>query len=106
MNQQERNEYIAVDNTMSGWLPLIKELDSKLSELDPNYTIDQIKEKFGGLRYYFASDSKNIDEMIKLEFEYEAKSLKICEACGSEEDVSTEGVWLRTFCKNCRVANV
>jgi hypothetical protein len=109
MNQQERDEYLDVGDTGPGWLPLIKELDSKMSELDPNYRINQIKEKFGGLRYYFSSSSNNADAMYDLEYEYEAKSFKICEYCGSEEDVTTEagkGGWVKTFCKNCKAPGV
>ncbi len=106
MNQQQRDEYLEIDWTLPGWTPLIKELDSKLSELDPNYTIEQVKEKFGGLRYYFYSDSENADViydvMYDLEDEYENKSFKICEGCGSTENVTTEGSWLKTFCNKCR----
>jgi hypothetical protein len=36
-----------------GWYPLLVELDEKLSTLLPNYIIHQVKEKFGGLRYYW-----------------------------------------------------
>jgi hypothetical protein len=102
MNQQQRDEYLEIDWTLPGWTPLIKELDSKLSELDPHYTIDQIKEKFGGLRYYLYSESENAGIMYKLEDEYEEKSYSICENCGSTEDVTTDGNWLKTFCNKCR----
>lgn len=36
-----------------GWYALIVELDGQLSALLPNYVIHQVKEKFGGLRYYW-----------------------------------------------------
>jgi len=42
--------WIACD---SGWYSLIVELDEQLRALLPNYVIHQIKEKFGGLRYYW-----------------------------------------------------
>ena len=35
-----------------GWYPLIIELDEKLADVEPNYVLDQVKSKFGGLRYY------------------------------------------------------
>lgn len=38
--------------TPEEWYPNIIELDMKLSRLHPDYTILQIKEKFGGLRFY------------------------------------------------------
>jgi hypothetical protein len=34
------------------WFPIIKKLDEDLAELVPEYSLDQLKEKFGGLRYY------------------------------------------------------
>lgn len=37
----------------SGWYALIVELDEQLCALLPNYAIHQVKEKFGGLRYYW-----------------------------------------------------
>jgi hypothetical protein len=36
-----------------GWYPLLVELDEQLRALLPNYLIHQVKEKFGGLRYYW-----------------------------------------------------
>jgi len=36
-----------------GWYPLLVELDEQLRALAPNYVIHQVKEKFGGLRYYW-----------------------------------------------------
>lgn len=38
-----------------GWYPLLVELDEQISRLDPLYEIHQVKEKFGGLRYYYAA---------------------------------------------------
>jgi len=40
-------------STGPGWYPLLVDLDDKLSELFPNYEVQQVKEKFGGLRYYW-----------------------------------------------------
>ena len=36
-----------------GWYPLVVELDQKLEKLVPGYEVNQVKEKFGTLRYYF-----------------------------------------------------
>lgn len=38
------------------WLPVIARTHVKLLYIDPNYQILQIKEKFGGLRYYYSSE--------------------------------------------------
>ena len=103
-----RDEYIARHHTGDGWRPLIEELDAKLAELDPCYTIVQIKEKFGGLRFYFEPSagctSEVIDEMYELEHRYENESYLHCESCGSRDDVKTaphRGYWIKTLCSAC-----
>jgi len=35
-----------------GWWPIIAKLDRDIAALAPDYEIHQVKEKFGGLRYY------------------------------------------------------
>lgn len=41
--------YISV---RAGWYPLIIALDEELAAIEPDYGLCQVKEKFGGLRYY------------------------------------------------------
>jgi hypothetical protein len=38
-----------------GWYPLLVELDEQMRTLLPNYELHQVKEKYGGLRYYWGS---------------------------------------------------
>jgi len=105
MNQQERIDYINRGYTEEGWLSLILELDEKLSTIDPNYAIVQIKEKFGGLRYYFDcsenTSEADMEAMHELETKYEKLSYKVCEFCGSTKNVITNGRWLKTYCPKC-----
>jgi hypothetical protein len=35
-----------------GWYPILARLDTRLANIDPGYVVHQVKEKFGGLRYY------------------------------------------------------
>jgi len=35
-----------------GWVDLVLGLDTAIAGYDPNYVLVQVKEKFGGLRYY------------------------------------------------------
>jgi hypothetical protein len=37
-----------------GWYPMIARLDDDISTLLPHYEVHQVKEKFGGLRYYWS----------------------------------------------------
>ena len=67
----------------SGWHGLIIELHERLNAIDPDYRIYQIKEKFGGLRFYFACSSPLFhSEMSKLTETYERISFLTCEKTG------------------------
>lgn len=89
-----------------GWQPLVETLNKKLLALDPNYEILQIKEKFGGLRYYIAeSDNMTLrDKQAALINEAENVSFTICEYCGEPgtADTTPPGRWLKTMCEACR----
>ena len=102
MNQQERDEYISHDWTGPGWKQLILDCDREMSEINPDYTILQIKEKFGGLRYYVEGHS----DLFDIEEKYERLSFQICEECGSKLEVTTNRSngfsWIKTYCKECR----
>ena len=60
--------------------------------------IDQIKEKFGGLRFYYSGGDKNIFGMTCLA---ESLSYKICESCGTTQNIGITKGWLYTVCETC-----
>ena len=84
-----------------GWYPLIAETHCRLKELDPGYKINQIKEKFGGLRFYWEPSkdlsNENWKKAHNIEYEAEDRSLKICEVCGKPGHRRNNG-WLKTLC--------
>ena len=83
-----------------GWFQIIYDLSKKITELDPDVQACQVKEKFGGLRFYVDSGS---DEVYKLIGEAEEESYKTCEKCGTKENVSrTKTGWIITLCDKCR----
>lgn len=86
-----------------GWHALIDELHEKLLEVDPDYKIHQVKEKFGGLRYYISSSAGS--RAFDIEQEYEAKSLHICEKCGKKgkPHYRPPSGWVQTLCTACAV---
>lgn len=89
-----------------GWEPLVDELHAKVLEHLPDVQVVQVKEKFGGLRYYLAGSSSS-PEVNQLVRESEARSFKTCEWCGTTEDVKTaapEGRWAKTLCPTHRAA--
>lgn len=86
-----------------GWLLIVEELNQKLAEIDPDYEIHQIKEKFGGLRYYvkLSDHAKDRDKFYELINEAEAKSAVTCEIC-SEPGTITGPRWLKCRCEDHR----
>ena len=69
-----------------GWYQIIIDCDKYLSQIDPDYQIYQIKEKFGKLRYYYQSSQPFEEEtylkMTSIVSKYEALSSCTCEATG------------------------
>ncbi|OHU33370.1 hypothetical protein BKG79_22480 [Mycobacteroides chelonae] len=89
-----------------GWYPIIIQLDRDLAEIDPDYELHQVKEKFAGLRYYFhpsegvsEADQQRMDALVD---EAEEKCERTCELCGEPgvRHVSPRG-WLMTLCPGC-----
>ncbi len=60
--------------------------------------VTQIKEKFGGLCFYYNGGDNEIWGMSSLA---ESLSYRICEICGSTKDIGMTQGWLRTVCKVC-----
>jgi hypothetical protein len=60
--------------------------------------IDQIKEKFGGLRFYYSGGDNEISGMTRLA---ESLSYKICEKCGTTLNVGQTKGWIYTCCWDC-----
>jgi hypothetical protein len=58
----------------------------------------QVKEKYGGLRFYVDRSNETVDGMISLA---EALSEKICDECGGPGRPNDMG-WISTLCDSCR----
>lgn len=82
-----------------GWRPLIEKLVNDIIKINPKVEVTQVKEKFGGLRFYIIGGNDEVYDLIDLA---ENESLKICENCGTKENVTTKGGWLVTLCNKCR----
>jgi len=91
----------------NGWYWLIDNLCNTIqSYIDnnkhlniPQVTATQVKEKFGGLRFYIDGGDKHIQGMISLA---ESMSYNICENCGTTENVTQTKGWVYTRCENCK----
>lgn len=86
----------------NGWHEIIRNLSAKLEALilllpeksRRDCAAAQVKEKFGGLRFYMDSAT---DEMYALIREAESESFKTCEECGAPGVVRNKG-YIRTLC--------
>jgi len=59
----------------------------------------QVKEKFGGLRFYTNGEDEVIHGMIWFA---EQLSNYICEDCGTMDNVTQSEGWITTLCEKCR----
>lgn len=85
-------------DTDDGWFNLIWETCEKLEVIDPELEFVQIKEKLGGLRLYVNTTVEAAFDVID---EAEEQSYKICEECGSQENVTQTEGWIYTRCTEC-----
>lgn len=60
----------------------------------PQVVVAQIKEKFGGLRFYYDGGNDVIDGMVRMAEAWAANS---CEECG-KPGVLRSGGWMQTLC--------
>ena len=84
-----------------GWFPLIIKLNNDLRAIDSEYKIYQIKEKFGGLRFYFepseSATDEDISHMHELTRQAEDKSFTVCEISGGPGVLMKKDSWVRTL---------
>lgn len=61
---------------------------------------EQVKEKFGTLRFYFSGGDETTEGMISMA---ESMSHRLCEDCGCPGE-QTKTRWIRTLCEKCKDA--
>ena len=87
--------------TGDGWFKIIDQLSADITLLDEkNGTTTiavQVKEKYGGLRFYVQAGSDAIFDLIDAA---EEESLKTCEMCGEPGELRGVG-WVSTMCDKC-----
>jgi len=66
----------------------------------PQVTLDQVKEKFGTLRFYYSGGDDYISGMVSLA---ESMTAVTCESCGNPGE-RRGGGWVHTYCTPCEEA--
>jgi hypothetical protein len=61
--------------------------------------IEQVKEKFGGLRFYYTGGSPEFRGMVEMA---EIISKEICVNCGNRVSTKGKGYWCQSLCSNCK----
>jgi len=80
-----------------GWGPLLDRLVDDLLELGWNGKLLQVKEKFGGLRFYTTWETDRMSTRIN---QAEEESYRTCEHCGSPGEARGSG-WISIRCNSC-----
>jgi hypothetical protein len=87
-----------------GWYPILEALCANIqshidwanrdSEVVPQVVVEQIKEKFGGLRFYYQGGDEQIHGMVRMAEAWAANCCEDCCAPGKRRS----GGWIRTLC--------
>lgn len=85
-----------------GWYDLIDRCCAEVLANDPTAQVVQIKEKFGGLRFYLNTNEQtraSLDIISK----YESESMETCEICGKPGKTRNYTKhYIRTVCDDCQ----
>lgn len=95
-NGKERNLESVLAEVGPGWEKIVLSLVEDLLALGWDKHLFQIKEKFGGLRFYIGQASPEIYARIA---QAEGESLKTCDECGAEGRSTDARGWIATRCE-------
>jgi hypothetical protein len=84
-----------------GWSKIIEPIADYLEKYNSSnpdkVRIAQVKEKFGGLRFYCHGGDAKLGKLIR---KAEEESYSVCEECGEEaSQVKVNKIWIRTLCE-------
>ena len=91
-----------------GWWPIIESLCSQIQhhidwknkkdQVVAQVTVEQIKEKFGGLRFYYTGGDDFVHGLVSMA---ESWAVRSCEQCGAPGEQGGSG-WISTLCPTHR----
>lgn len=97
-----RNE---LRNCPTGWQGLVNKLVEDLNNYEADIYILQVKEKFGGLRFYVSVENvsdEDYGEIISLIGQAERDSFMTCEVCSNQAELDNTYRWSLTLCDEHR----
>ena len=88
----------------AGWYPILEKLCANIqyhidwknreTETVPQVVVEQIKEKFGGLRFYYQGGDEYIHGLVSMAESWAGSTCEKCSGVGKRRD----GGWIRTLC--------
>lgn len=79
-----------------GWFDIIWDLSEKIEPFaSDDFNVFQVKEKFGGLRFYTDGYTDEISAFIR---EAENKAENTCERCGKPSKIKSKNGWMSNIC--------
>lgn len=89
----------------AGWHSIIERLHEQLLAIDPDYEVVQVKEKFGTLSYYVASEKEGFFDQARPFIDAAAEeSSRTCERCGDPARTRRGSLWWKSLCDACDAA--
>jgi hypothetical protein len=93
----------------NGWKDIIIGMCRDIAAIDKDSIVRvlQVKEKFGGLRFYYGVEGgyegnkdlwKEVEKIVRAG---EAEAYKTCEYCGIQPATQTKSMWIKTLCEPC-----
>jgi hypothetical protein len=98
---EDGNTMIAIEDIVkhTSENPTPSEKIFECEKYDPSFPrASQVKEKYGGLRFYMTSATDEMQEAID---EAESQCSGLCEECGKAGEACVDGGWYRTLCEDC-----
>lgn len=92
-------KFLAGKGTANAWTEeraddILENGDRDITPYVSRVVVDQVKEKFGGLRFYYHGGDDVVDGMVRMA---ESWAGHICEQCGNPGTIR-HGGWVRTLC--------
>ena len=82
-----------------GWIGIVRRLLERCREAKITMSVHQVKEKFGGLRFYASVlDDSSLEVFYSIVSDAENEAEATCEKCGRPGRLRNDRSWIQTLC--------